>query len=196
LSGIRTSDRLVCIGSSTGGTIALEYLFQRLPAGLPPVLVVQHMPPNFTRQFAQRLDGLADMGVKEAEDGEMLEDGRAYIAPGGLHMTLERRGNSLFVRLLATERVCFQRPSVDVLFRSAAEVAGRNALAFLLTGMGKDGAEGLLELRRAGARTLAQDEASSVVWGMPKAAIDLGAVQEVLALEDMPARLIQLIREE
>lgn len=192
LRSIKTTDKILCIGSSTGGTVALEYLFQRLPAHLPPILIVQHMPPNFTRQFAQRLDSLSPLDIKEAEDGEPLAGGTVYIAPGGLHLTLDRRGASLYTRLTATERVQFQRPSADVLFQSASEVAGRNVVAALLTGMGKDGADGLLSLHRAGAHTIAQDEASSVVWGMPRAAIEIGAATEVLSLDRIAGRLVEL----
>lgn len=196
LGSVKTTDKLVCIGSSTGGTVALEYLLQRLPPRMPPILIVQHMPPNFTRQFAERLDGLAELSVKEAEEGEMLIEGTVYVARGGLHLRVERRGSSLYARLSDSERVHFQKPSADVLFSSAAECAGRNVIAALLTGMGRDGAEGLLGLKRAGAWTIAQDEKSSVVWGMPRAAIDLGAASEVLALDEMPKRLVNLSREE
>ncbi len=191
LSSLKTTDKLVCIGSSTGGTVALEYLFQKLPAHLPPILIVQHMPPNFTKQFAQRLNGLSPLEIKEAEDGESLADGTVYVAPGGLHLTVERRGAILYTRLGTTERVQFQRPSADVLFRSAAEVAGRNVIAALLTGMGKDGADGLLSLFKAGALTIAQDEESSVVWGMPRAAIEMGAATEVLPLSRIAERLVE-----
>ncbi len=194
LSELRTTEKLVCIGASTGGTLALEYILQRMPLNMPPVLIVQHMPPAFTRQFAERLDGLSELSVKEAEDGEMIAEGTAYIAPGGFHLELERRGASLYARLSSSERVNFQRPSADVLFISAAEHAGRNAIAALLTGMGKDGAEGLKRLRESGAWTIAQDEKSSVVWGMPKAAIAMGAASEVLSLDEIPGRLADLAR--
>lgn len=193
LGSLKTTDKIICIGSSTGGTVALEYLFQSLPAHLPPILIVQHMPPNFTKQFAQRLNGLSSLDIKEAENGEILADGTVYVAPGGLHLTLERRGATLYTKLTTSERVQFQRPSVDVLFRSAAEVAGRNVVAALLTGMGKDGAEGLLSLFRAGAFTIAQDEASSVVWGMPRAAIELGAASEVLSLDRIAQRVVEAV---
>jgi two-component system, chemotaxis family, protein-glutamate methylesterase/glutaminase len=193
LSSVKTTDRLICIGASTGGTVALEYLFQRLPPHLPPILIVQHMPPNFTKQFAQRLNGLSPLEIKEADDGEIVSDGTVYIAPGGLHLTLERRGAALYTRLTTGERIQFQRPSADVLFCSAAEAAGRNVVAALLTGMGKDGAAGLLSLFRAGAFTVAQDEASSVVWGMPRAAIELGAATEVLPLEKIAKRLVEAL---
>jgi two-component system chemotaxis response regulator CheB len=192
LRTIKTTDKIICIGASTGGTVALEYLFQRLPAHLPPILIVQHMPPNFTRQFASRLDSLSALDIKEAENGEPLAAGTAYVAPGGLHLTLDRRGASLYTRLTTTERVQFQRPSADVLFQSASEVAGRNVVAVLLTGMGRDGAAGLLSLFKAEAHTIAQDEASSVVWGMPRAAVELGAATEVLPLEKIAARIVEV----
>jgi two-component system chemotaxis response regulator CheB len=173
LRTVKTTDKIICIGSSTGGTVALEYLVQKLPANLPPVLIVQHMPPNFTKQFAQRLNGTV------------------YVAPGGLHLTLERRGVTLYTKLTTTERVQYQRPSADVLFRSAAEVSGQNVVAALLTGMGRDGAEGLLKLLQSGAHTIAQDEATSVVWGMPRAAIELGAAKEVLGLDKIAPRIVE-----
>jgi two-component system, chemotaxis family, protein-glutamate methylesterase/glutaminase len=194
LGEVKTTDKLICLGSSTGGTVALEYLLPRLPAKMPPILVVQHMPPNFTRQFAERLDSLSSLTVKEAENGELIDQGTAFIAPGGFHLRAERKGANLFVKLTTSARVNFQRPAADVLFASAAESAGRNVIAALLTGMGRDGAEGLAKLRAAGAMTIAQDEKSSVVWGMPKAAIDLGAAVEVLSLDAMPQRLIELSR--
>lgn len=194
LGEVKTTDKLICLGSSTGGTVALEYLLSRLPAKMPPILIVQHMPPNFTRQFAERLDGLSSLSVKEAENGELIDQGTALIAPGGFHLCAERKGGNLFVKLTTTARVNFQRPAADVLFSSAAESAGRNVIAALLTGMGRDGAEGLAKLRAAGALTIAQDEKSSVVWGMPKAAIDMGAAVEVLSLEAMPQRLVELSR--
>jgi len=193
LRSVKTTDKILCLGASTGGTVALEYLFQRLPAHLPPILIVQHMPPNFTKQFAQRLNGLSPLEIKEAEDGEIVTSGTVYIAPGGLHLTLERRGATLYTKLGTGERVQFQRPSADVLFKSAAEVAGQNVVAALLTGMGKDGAEGLLSLLQAGAFTIAQDEASSVVWGMPGAAVALGAASEVLPLDHIAARLVEAL---
>ncbi len=192
LRTVKTTDKLICIGSSTGGTVALEYLVQKLPANLPPVLIVQHMPPNFTKQFAQRLNSLSALEIKEAEDGEIVSNGTVYVAPGGLHLTLERRGAILYTKLTTTERVQFQRPAADVLFRSAAEVSGQNVVAALLTGMGRDGAEGMLKLLQAGAYTIAQDEASSVVWGMPRAAIELGAAKEVLGLDKIAPRIVEV----
>jgi len=195
LRSIKTTDKVICIGASTGGTVALEYLLQQLPAHLPPILLVQHMPANFTKQFAQRLNGLSALEVKEAEDGEIIAEGTVYVAPGGLHLVMVRRGAALYTKLVISERVQFQRPSADVLFQSAAEVAGRNVIAVLLTGMGRDGAKGLKTLFDSGAHTMAQDEASSVVWGMPGAAVQLGAATEVLSLDRVAARLVELVSE-
>jgi two-component system chemotaxis response regulator CheB len=194
LSTVETTEKICCIGASTGGTVALEFLFQHFPKAMPPILVVQHMPANFTRQFADRLNDLSFIEVKEAEDNEPISGGMAYIAPGGYHIVLERRGSTLYIRLTTTEKVHYQRPAVDVLFYSAAAVAGRNVVAALLTGMGRDGAEGLLDLRKAGAHTIAQDEGSSVVWGMPRAAIEMEAAEEILPLEEIAKRLVELAK--
>ena len=194
LSSFKTTDFLLAIGSSTGGTIALEYIFERLPANMPPILIVQHMPPGFTNQFAGRLNELSKMKVKESEHGEIIATGTAYIAMGGFHMAVERRGGNLFIKHTLDDRVHFQRPSVDVLFNSLAENAGKNCAASLLTGMGKDGANGLLKLKQSGAYTIAQDEETSIVWGMPKAAIDLNAQTEIVSLDKMPQKLIELIK--
>ena len=190
LNQIKTTDRMVVIGASTGGTVALEYIFQKLPRVIPPVLVVQHMPPTFTYQFAKRLNELCEPEVKEAEDGEIIQKGTIYIAPGGYHMELNRSGEILKIAITDGPRVHFQKPAVDVLFKSVAEITGKNALAILLTGMGKDGAEGLLEIKKKGGYTIAQDEASSIVWGMPKAAIDLNAAQDVLPLDIIHQKII------
>ncbi len=194
LGGFVTTDKIVAIGSSTGGTIALEYILQNLPANLPPILIVQHMPPGFTSQFAGRLCELSQLRVKESEDGEIVTNGTVYIAKGGFHMVTERRGNNLFIRHASTERVHLQKPAVDELFNSLVKTVGQNALAILLTGMGRDGAEGLLNLKRAGSHTIAQDESSSIVWGMPKAAIDLGAAVEICGLKGIPERIITLAK--
>lgn len=196
LSVVETTEKLVVLGASTGGTVALEEVLSRLPRGMPPVVVVQHMPPVFTAQFARRLDELCTLRVKEAEDGERLEKGTVYIAPGGYHLVLERRGEFLYVRLTRDEKVNFQRPSVDVLFESAAEVAGKNTLGVLLTGMGKDGAEGLLRIKEAGGHTIAQDEASSIVWGMPRVAVEMGAAKEVLPLDQIAERMVKVVSSE
>jgi two-component system chemotaxis response regulator CheB len=178
-----TTDPVICIGASTGGTEALRDVLVALPAGTPGIVIVQHMPERFTAAFARRLDGLCQMEVKEAEDGDVVEAGRVLIAPGNRHMALHRAGSSYTVNIIDGPHVSRHRPSVDVLFRSAAYVAGRNALGILLTGMGDDGAKGLLEMKDAGAATLAQDEESSVVFGMPKEAIALGAAGKIVALK-------------
>ncbi|NPV38915.1 Chemotaxis response regulator protein-glutamate methylesterase CheB [Brevinematales bacterium NS] len=190
LSEIVTTDKLVVIGSSTGGTVALEYIFKNLPRNLPPIAVVQHMPIGFTEQFARRLNELSELSIKEAEENEMLEIGHVYIARGGTHLRLVRRGEFLYTQFDHSEKVNFQKPAVDVLFDSVASVAGKNTLAILLTGMGKDGASGLLKIKEAGGYTIAQDEKTSVVWGMPKAAIDRGAAKEVLSLDDIIQRIV------
>jgi two-component system chemotaxis response regulator CheB len=176
------TEPVICIGASTGGTEALRDVLVDLPANTPGILIVQHMPERFTAAFARRLDGLCRMTVKEAEDGDVVEPGRVLIAPGGYHMVLHRTGSRYTVQVIDGPHVSRHRPSVDVLFRSAAYGAGKNALGVLLTGMGDDGARGLLEMRQAGAMTIAQDEESSVVFGMPKEAIALGAAHKVVAL--------------
>ncbi|MCX7656975.1 MAG: chemotaxis response regulator protein-glutamate methylesterase, partial [Treponemataceae bacterium] len=190
LTQVTTTEKLIAIGASTGGTVALESIFRQLPAHLPPLLVVQHMPANFTRQFAQRLNEISALQVKEAEDEELIEAGTAYVAPGGYHMEVRRKGASLFIHLNQKERVHYQRPAVDPLFYSVAQEVGKNALGILLTGMGRDGAAGLLAMKESGARTLAQDEASSIVWGMPRAAVELGAAHKVLDLTAIPQEII------
>jgi two-component system chemotaxis response regulator CheB len=179
---LRTTHRLIAVGASTGGTEALRTFLESLPADAPGVLVVQHMPEQFTRAFADRLDGLCAMRVKEAADGDRALAGHVLIAPGNSHMRLERDGATYLVRLSSDPPVNRHRPSVDVLFHSCAEVGGSNVVGVIMTGMGDDGSRGLLAMRRAGARTLAQDEASSVVFGMPRTAIELGAAERVLPL--------------
>jgi two-component system chemotaxis response regulator CheB len=191
LSEVKTTDKVIAIGASTGGTVAIEYIVERLPKQLPPIVVVQHMPVNFTYQFAQRLNELSELNIKEAEEGELLQSGTMYIAPGGQHLIIERRGASLFTTLSDDERVNFQKPAADVLFDSVAKVAGKNALGILLTGMGKDGAEGLLAMRKSGAHTIAQDEETSIVWGMPRAAVEINAAVEVLSLDKIISAIIK-----
>jgi two-component system, chemotaxis family, protein-glutamate methylesterase/glutaminase len=170
--------KVIAIGASTGGPQAIEFLLRSLDADTTPIIITQHMPEIFTRAFARRLDELMPMEVKEAEHGDILYNGRVLIAPGGKHMRLKRGGLDLAVELFDGPPVNRHRPSVDVLFRSVAETAPKAALGILLTGMGSDGARGLLEIRQAGYATIAQDEASSVVWGMPREAVKLGAVEE------------------
>jgi two-component system chemotaxis response regulator CheB len=184
-----TTHHILALGASTGGTIALESLLTRLPPDCPGIVMAQHMPAGFTASFAKRLDSICPMEVREAVDGEHVAPGLALLAPGGKHMLLARSGASYLVRVKDGPPVHHQRPSVDVLFQSVAREAGRNAVAALMTGMGADGAAGLLDIRRAGGWTFAQDEASCVVFGMPKEAIRLGGADEVVSLDAMPRAL-------
>ncbi|MET0384097.1 MAG: chemotaxis response regulator protein-glutamate methylesterase [Burkholderiaceae bacterium] len=173
----------VVLGSSTGGTQAIESVLLKLPADCPGIAVVQHMPEKFTAMYAQRLDGLCAMEVREARDGDRLQRGLVLIAPGGRHMQLRKSGGHYFVSVVDGPPVNRHKPSVDVLFRSAAECAARDILAIILTGMGDDGARGMAQMHDRGARTIAQDEASCVVFGMPKEAIRIGAIDEILPLD-------------
>lgn len=188
-----SSEKLLIVGASTGGTEAIRNVLEPLPANSPAILITQHMPGGFTRSFAERLDKLCRIRVKEAEEGERVLPGHAYIAPGDMHLELARSGANYVARLNDGPPVNRHRPSVDVLFHSAAKHAGRNAIGVLLTGMGKDGARGLLEMREAGSVTLAQDEASCVVFGMPREAIALGGACEVVGLDDIAPRLMSLV---
>ncbi len=185
-----TAGRLAAVGASTGGPEALRVLLGALPVDVPPLVVVQHMPEKFTRSFAQHLDRACALEVCEAEDGQPLLTGRALIAPGNRHLTIERDGRGWRARVSDGPLVRHHRPSVDVLFQSVAQAAGADAVGLILTGMGDDGARGLLAMKRAGAATLAQDEASSVVYGMPREALVAGAVDEVRALDQIPAALL------
>jgi two-component system, chemotaxis family, protein-glutamate methylesterase/glutaminase len=180
-----TTDRVIAIGSSTGGVQAIEAVLTALPRTTPGIVIVQHMPEKFTAALADRLNGICAMEVKEAKDGDRVLDGRVLIAPGGCHMQLQRSGARYVVTVKDGPLVNRHKPSVDVLFRSVAQYAGANAVGLLLTGMGDDGARGLLAMRQAGARTVAQDEASCVVFGMPREAIRMGAAAEVLSLDAM-----------
>ena len=193
--GYRTTERLLAIGASTGGTEAIREVLEQMPADAPATVIVQHIPAAFSGPFAERLDRHSRMTVMEATDQQPLLAGHAYVAPGGRHLRVVRSGARWVCRLGDDDPVRRHRPSVDVLFESVAAHAGRNASAALLTGMGDDGAAGLLSLRRAGARTLAQDEASSVIWGMPGAAVALGAADEVVPLEQVARRLLAAPRE-
>ncbi|MCB1915287.1 MAG: chemotaxis response regulator protein-glutamate methylesterase [Rhodocyclaceae bacterium] len=184
-------ERLILIGASTGGTEAIKDVLTGLPGGCPPVLMVQHMPEMFTGSFARRLDSLCELTVKEAEHGEALQPGVAYLAPGHSHLLLVKRGGVLRCELSRSEPVNRHRPAVDVLFESAAPLVGAQAVAALLTGMGKDGAKGLLSLKRAGAWTIAQDEASCVVYGMPREAAAIGATSEIVGLKDVAAHVLR-----
>ena len=186
----QTTDRVVAIGTSTGGTQALERILSVLPRVSPGLVIVQHMPEKFTGAFAERLNTLCEIEVREARTGDRVMPGRALIAPGGKHMLLKRSGAQYHVDIVDGPPVSRHRPSVDVLFRSVAKSAGRNALGIIMTGMGDDGARGLKEMRDVGARTLAQDEASCVVFGMPKEAIRLGGVERVAALDRLPHEIV------
>ncbi|WP_374358246.1 chemotaxis response regulator protein-glutamate methylesterase, partial [Chitinimonas sp.] len=187
---LAATEKLIAIGSSTGGTEALKVVLTALPADSPALLITQHMPEAFTRSFAARLDGMCRISVKEAEHGERVLPGHAYVAPGHSHLLLARSGANYVVELSQGPPVNRHRPSVDVLFRSVANVAGINALAVILTGMGKDGAMGMKELHDLGCWTIAQDEASCVVFGMPKEAIATGGVSEVLPLDKIGPALV------
>ena len=188
-----STEKLIIIGASTGGTEAIKEVLTRLPADAPGVLVAQHMPEHFTKSFADRLDTLCKISVKEAVDNERILPGHAYIAPGHSHLLLKRSGANYMTKLDQGELVNRHRPSVDVLFRSAANVAGANALGIILTGMGKDGVQGMLEMKQAGSYTIAQDEASCVVFGMPKEAIAAGGVSEVLPLQNISRRALEYL---
>ena len=186
----RTTDQLVAIGTSTGGTQALEVVLTRLPSTSLGIVIVQHMPEKFTAMFAERLNSICEIEVREARDGDRVLPGLALIAPGGRHMQLKRSGAQYLVEVSDGPLVNRHKPSVDVLFRSVAKFAGANALGIIMTGMGDDGARGLREMHNAGARTIAQDEASCVVFGMPKEAIKLDAVDQILPLTQIPAAII------
>jgi two-component system chemotaxis response regulator CheB len=189
-----TTEKIVCIGASTGGTESLREILEALPGDCPGIVIVQHMPEHFTAAFAQRLNRLCPMDIKEAADGDSVVPGRVLIAPGNRHTLLQRSGARYHVAVKDGPLVSRHRPSVDVLFRSAAQYAGANAVGIIMTGMGDDGAKGLLEMKNAGAHTLAQDEESCIVFGMPKEAIALGAAEKVVALSRIPAEILNLVR--
>jgi two-component system, chemotaxis family, protein-glutamate methylesterase/glutaminase len=192
--GRLSTEKIVFIGASTGGTEATKEVLVQLPADAPAVMITQHMPPGFTRSYATRLDGLCRIAVKEASDGERVLPGHAYIAPGGLHLSVERSGANYVARVRDGEPVNRHKPSVEVLFESAARVVGPNALGVMLTGMGGDGAKAMRQMREAGSWNVAQDEASCVVFGMPREAIAAGAAHEVLPLQAIAGRLIERLR--
>ena len=192
--GRLSTEKIIFIGASTGGTEATREVLAKLPADSPAVLITQHMPPGFTKSYAARLNGLCRIRVAEASDGERVLPGHAYIAPGGHHLSVERSGANYIARVLDGEPVNRHKPSVEVLFESAARVAGRNALGVMLTGMGADGAKAMRAMRDAGSWNIAQDEASCVVFGMPREAIAHGAVQDVLPLAQIAPRLIEWLR--
>jgi two-component system chemotaxis response regulator CheB len=194
LPGRISTEKVIFVGASTGGTEATRELLVQLPADAPAVLITQHMPPGFTKSYAARLDGLCRIRVAEAQDGERVLPGHAYIAPGGLHLSVERSGANYVARVTAGEPVNRHRPSVEVLFESAARVVGRNAFGVMLTGMGADGARAMRAMRDAGSWNICQDEASCVVFGMPREAIAQGAADEVLPLAQIAPRLIERLR--
>jgi len=192
LGNIQTTGTLIAMGASTGGTQAYEAVFSQLPLDIPPILAVIHMPQGFTRSFADRLDELCVPSVREARNGEPIMRGTIYIAPGAFHMAVRASGALRSIKLFQGPRVWNQRPAVDVLFDSVAEHLGRNAIGVLMTGMGRDGASGLLNMKKAGAATMCQDEESSIVFGMPKEAILLGAADIVVPLERIPGTMLAL----
>lgn len=188
-----STNKIIAIGASTGGTEALKEVLTRLPATIPGIMIVQHMPANFTTSFAERLDSLCPFRVKEAEDGDTVVPGQALLAPGNFHMVMRRSGARYFVNVKTGPLVCHQRPAVDVLFNSVAAFGGKNAIGVILTGMGKDGAQGMLKMKEAGAKTIAQDEKSCVVFGMPKEAIAGGGVDQVLPLDRISQAIVDLL---
>ena len=187
----RTTEAVVCIGASTGGTESLRVLLESFPANTPGTVIVQHMPEKFTEAFARRLDGLCAVSVKEAANNDTILRGQVLIAPGNKHTLVRRSGARYYVEVRDGPLVCRHRPSVDVLFRSAAQYAGANAVGVLMTGMGDDGARGLLEMMQAGAHTIAEDESSCVVFGMPKEAIKLGAARSVIPLDRLRDEILR-----
>lgn len=191
---VRTTDQVVAIGTSTGGTQALEAVLTKLPATCLGIVIVQHMPEKFTAMFAERLDSICQIEVREATNGDRVIPGRALIAPGGRHMMLKRNGAQYVVEVADGPVVNRHKPSVDVLFRSMAKYAGANALGIIMTGMGDDGARGMKEMHDVGARTIAQDEASCIVFGMPREAIKLDAVDQVMALDQIPSAIVNFSR--
>ncbi|MBI3808275.1 MAG: chemotaxis response regulator protein-glutamate methylesterase, partial [Nitrospirae bacterium] len=190
---IKTTDTIIAIGASTGGTEAVKDLLMALPPNTPPILITQHMPEHFTKTWADRMNSLCRISVKEAEDGDSVLPGHALVAPGSYHMTLMRSGARYSVRINQDPPVNRHRPSVDVTFASVAQYAGANAIGVILTGMGGDGAKEMLTMKQAGAFTIAQDEASCVVFGMPKEAIKLGGVDKILPLSEIPAAIVAYV---
>jgi two-component system chemotaxis response regulator CheB len=193
LSLTKTTNKLIAIGASTGGTEALKDVLTQFPANTPGIMIVQHMPANFTTSFAERLNSLCQIRVKEAQDGDSVVPGTALLAPGNYHMVLRRSGARYYVNIKSGPLVCYQRPAVDVLFNSVAAYGGANAVGVILTGMGKDGAQGMLKMKEAGAQTIAQDEKTCVVFGMPKEAIAAGGVDRVVPLLDIPAEVMKML---
>ena len=192
---VHTTNKLIAIGSSTGGTRALETVLTQLPPNLPGIVIVQHMPPVFTKSFAERLNSICAVNVKEAADGDHIQPGHVFIAPGNYHMLVEKSGAKYYTRIKQGPPVHHQRPSVDVLFNSVAKAAGVNAMGVILTGMGADGAKGMLAMKEQGAYNIAQDEATSVVYGMPKEAVNIGAVENVLPLQSISGAIINHMKQ-
>lgn len=190
-----TTNKVIALGASTGGTEAIKTVLSQLPRRCPGMVIVQHMPPNFTESFAQRLDSLCQIEVREARNGDRVQIGQALICPGGYHMVLRRSGASYYVEIGSGQKVSGHRPSVDVLFNSTARVAGPNAMGVILTGMGSDGARGLRNMRDAGSRTIGQDERSCVVYGMPKVAAEFGGVEKVAPLQEIPRVMLRMVEE-
>jgi len=188
-----TTNKIIAIGASTGGTEALRVVLSTMPPNAPGILVVQHMPAHFTTSFAERLNELSMITVKEAQDGDSVVNGLALIAPGNYHMLLKRSGARYYVQIKTGPMVHHQRPAADVLFHSVANYAGRNAVGAVLTGMGSDGAQGLLKMREAGARTVVQDEKSCIIFGMPKEAIKLGAAEKVVPLQNIAGTALKMV---
>ena len=189
----QTSNKVIAIGASTGGTEALKRVLIKMPPNSPGIVIVQHMPANFTTAFAARLNDLCQIAVKEAQDNDSVTPGTALLAPGNFHMILRRSGARYYVEVKTGPMVHHQRPAVDVLFKSTAKYAGANAIGVILTGMGADGADGLLEMKKAGASTIAQDEKSCVVFGMPKEAIKLGAADKIVTLESIASEIVKMV---
>ncbi|MFP4547988.1 MAG: chemotaxis response regulator protein-glutamate methylesterase [Fidelibacterota bacterium] len=194
LSLTATTEKIIAIGSSTGGTKALTDILPALPHNAPGMLIVQHMPEFFTNSFANRLNELCDVEVKEAEDGETVHSGKILIAPGNFHMLLRRSGARYYVQVKKGPLVSRHRPSVDVLFKSISKYAGKNAVGVIMTGMGKDGADGMKKMHDSGCKTIAQDEKTSIVFGMPNEAIKIGAVDHIVPLQKIPAKILELAR--
>lgn len=190
---MKSTNKIIAIGASTGGTEAIKEVLIHLPVDMPPIIIVQHMPPIFTKSFADRLNSLCKLEVREAVDQEVVTPGKVLIAPGNYHMVLKRSGAQYYVEVKDGPLVFHQRPSVEVLFQSVATYAGSNAVGVIMTGMGGDGAKGLLEMKKAGAFTIAQDEASCIVFGMPKEAIQMGAIMQVVSLENIPQVIMENI---
>jgi two-component system chemotaxis response regulator CheB len=189
----QTSNKVIAIGASTGGTEALKKVLIKMPPNSPGIVIVQHMPANFTTAFAARLNDLCQISVKEAQDNDSVTPGMALLAPGNFHMILRRSGARYYVEVKTGPMVHHQRPAVDILFKSTAKYVGSNAIGVILTGMGSDGAEGLLEMKKAGASTIAQDEKSCVVFGMPKEAIKLGAADKIVALDLIASEIVKMV---